>query len=378
MIQTHTVIIGASAAGLASAACLKDKGIEFIILEKNAQVANAWRHHYDRLHLHTNKKNSSLPFQPFDKELPTYPARKDVVAYLETYARKMDIHPVFNCEVVSVQKEGDYWISKTNNETYKSAYVIVAAGSANKPKMPSFNGLDSFKGAILHSSQYKNGSPFKGKKVLVVGFGNSGCEQAICLHEHGALPALSVRSAVNVLPRDVFGISILQLGLSLRKLPPKLVDTINAPLMRLLIGDINKLGLRKSKYGPLEQIEKQKRIPLLDIGTVKLIKQGHIKVFGDIERIGGNTVYFEDNKQDDFDAIILATGYFNNLENFIITDADRFEDLKNEIHHQRYFGKDGLYFCGYYISPNGMLREIGIEAKAIAKDIAAKNTVPVS
>jgi hypothetical protein len=352
------------------------KGSNLLFLKKQAQVAHAWRHHYDRLHLHTNKKNSSLPFQPFDKELPTYPARKDVVQYLETYAGKMDIHPVFNCEVVAVQKEGSYWITKTNNETYRSAYVIVAAGSANKPTMPSFNGLNSFKGAIMHSSQYKNGSPFTGKKVLVVGFGNSGCEQAICLHEHGAFPALSVRSAVNVLPRDVFGISILQLGISMRKLPPKLVDTINAPLMRLLIGDINKLGLRKSRYGPLEQIEKQKRIPLLDIGTVKLIKQGHIKVFCDIERIEGNTVYFENNRQDNFDAIILATGYSNNLESFIVTSPDRFEDLKNGIHHQKYFGKDGLYFCGYYISPNGMLREMGIEAKEIAKDIAAKNTVP--
>jgi len=378
MIQTHTLIIGASAAGLASAACLKKKGIEFIILEKHAHIAHAWRHHYERLHLHTNKKNSSLPFQPFDKALPTYPAIEDVVQYLEAYAGKMDIHPVFNCEVFSIKKEGAYWITKTNNETYQSAYIVVAAGSTNKPKMPSFNGLNTFKGEVIHSSQYKNGKPFTGKKVLVAGFGNSGCEQAICLHEHGAFPALSVRSAVNVLPRDVFGISILQLGLSLRKLPPKFVDAINAPLMRLLIGDLTKLGLRKSKYGPLEQIEKQKRIPLLDIGTIKLIKQGHIQVFGDIERIEGNTVYFENNKQDNFDVIILATGYSNNLESFVVTSPDRFEDLKNDIHHQKYFGKEGLYFCGYYISPNGMLREIGIEAKVIAKDIAAKTAVPVA
>ena len=129
-------------------------------------------------------------------------------------------------------------------------------------------GLNSFKGMILHSSQYKNGAAFAGKNVLIVGFGNSGCEQAICLHEYGAHPSLSVRSAVNVLPRDIFGFSVLEIGKLTSIFPPKLADKINAPLIRMLVGDIKKLGLRKSTYGPREQIEKQKRIPLLDIGTM--------------------------------------------------------------------------------------------------------------
>ena len=232
--------------------------------------------------------------------------------------------------------------------------------------------MNSFKGEVLHSSQYKNGEAFAGKNVLVVGFGNSGCEQAICLHEHGANPSLSVRSAVNVLPRDIFGFSVLEIGKLTSIFSAAVADKINAPLIRMLVGDITKLGLRKSTYGPREQIEKQKRIPLLDIGTIKLIKQGHIKVYGDIVRIEGNTIYFEDNKQQDFDAIILATGYQHNLESFLNLSSDRMDDLNNAISKQSYFGKDGLYFCGFYVSPMGMLREIGIEARKIAKDIAGK------
>ena len=371
-ITTPTLIIGASAAGLASAACLQKAGLPFIILEKYPQVATAWRNHYDRLHLHTTKKWSALPFKDFDRSLPSYPDRQDVVNYLDDYAREMNIHPVFNTEVVSVEREADHWITKTNKGTYQSSHVIVATGLNQKPSMPEFEGLNSFKGTVLHSSQYKNGAGFAGKNVLIVGFGNSGCEQAICLHEHGALPSLSVRSAVNVIPRDIFGFSVLEVGLLTSFLPPKVADKINAPLLNLLVGDITKLGLKKSKYGPLEQIEKQFKIPLLDIGTMKLIKQGHIKVYGNVLRIEGNTVYFEGDKQQEVDAIILATGYHHNLESFLKLSDDRLNDLNKCVDKQSHFGKDSLYFSGFYVSPTGMLNEMAGEARKISKDIAMK------
>jgi len=374
MLSAQALIIGASAAGLASAACLQKEGIEYIILEKNPQVADTWRNHYDRLHLHTSKKWSALPFKLFDRSLPQYPSRQDVVNYLDDYTKELNIHPLFDTKVLSVKKEEGCWISETTNGTYKSKFVIVATGMNQKPVLPVIKGINSFHGKVIHSSQYKNGKEFAGKNVLVVGFGNSACEEAICLHEHDAHPFLSVRSAVNVLPRDIFGFPALEIGKLTSMFPARVADKINAPLIRMLVGDITKLGLKKSKYGPLEQIKKQKRIPLLDIGTIKLIKQGYIKVFGDIVSIEGNTVYFEENKQQDFDAIILATGYEPNLESFLHLTDDRMSDLYKETSRQSMLGKDGIYFCGFYLSPMGMLREIGIEAKRIAKDIAGKKT----
>ncbi len=372
MTITHTLIIGASAAGLASAACLQKEGIPFILLEKYQLVGNSWRNHYDRLHLHTSKKWSALPFRKFDSSVPRYPSRQDVIDYLDGYSQELNIHPVFNTEVLSVRKNGEHWITETTNGTYQSTFVIVATGRNHKPKMPEFPGLSSFKGNILHSSQYKNGKGFEGKNVLVVGFGNSGCEQAICLHEHNANVALSVRSAVNVIPRDIFGFPVLEIGKLTSVFPTKVRDRINAPLLKLLVGDITKLGLKKSPYGPLEQIQKQHRIPLVDIGTIKLIKQGHIKVFGDIVRIEGRTIYFEDNKQWNADAIILATGYHHNLEILLNIGKDRFDDLNYPVDKQSWFGKDGLYFCGFYVSPTGMLREISADAKKISRDISSR------
>ncbi len=375
MVSTQTLIIGASAAGLASAACLQKEGLEFIILERSSDVASQWRKHYDRLHLHTSKKWSALPFLKFSRTVSKYPSRQDVVNYLDQYAKELDIHPVFNTEALSLKKEGEYWITETNNGIYKSRFVILATGLNHTPKLPDFKGLSSFTGKVLHSSDYKNGSAFSGKKVLVVGFGNSGCEQAICLHEHGAHPSLSVRSAVNVLPRDIFGFPVLEIGKLTAIFPARVADKMTAPLIRMLVGDIRKLGLKKSKFGPREQIEKQNRIPLLDIGTIKLIKQGAINVYGNITRIEGNTIYFEDNRQQDFDVIIFATGYQHKLENLVDLGSEQIDDLSRKPGQRSYFGFGGLYCCGFYVSPMGMLREIGIEAKKIAKDIATCQTL---
>lgn len=372
MQQCDVLIVGASAAGLATAACLKKAKIPFIILERQGGVAHGWRNHYDRLHLHTNKSLSALPYKKFEASLPKYPSRASVVEYLESYRREMGIEPVYNTEVTSVKRDETGWIIATSAQGYHARFVVVATGQTNKPRMAVFKGMESFPGPVLHSSQYKNGEPFRGKNVLVVGFGNSACEQAIDLHEHGAFPSLSVRSAVNVLPRDILGVPILQLGLLMSKVPPAFADKLNAPLIRVIVGNLEKVGLKKSKYGPLEQIQKEKRIPLLDIGTMRLLREGKITAYGNVREINGKAVTFEDGRTMDFEAIILGTGYSNDLEKFVHVDKSRFDDLASGISKQRYFGKDGLYFCGFYISPTGMLREIGLEALQIARDIAGK------
>jgi indole-3-pyruvate monooxygenase len=371
MTETNTLIIGASIAGLASAGSLTKAGIDYLMIEKSGQVATPWRNHYERLHLHTNKKLSNLPYKKFAASIQLYPSRQEVVDYLDNYKQSFQINPIFNTEAKSVKKEGDSWIIDTTNGTFVAKNVIIATGPYGKPRALRFKGMDTFKGTIMHSSTYKSGRDYKGKKVLVVGFGNSACEIAIDLHEQGAYPSMAVRSAVNVLPRDVLGIPILQFGLLTSALPPRLADKMNAPLIKFLLGDIRKLGLKKLPYGPLEQIEKHQSVPLLDIGTLKLIKEGHIRVFGDIDTIEGQTIHFVDGKKDDFDVIIAAIGYDKGYDgNFIQVDKSRFEDLSSSVDKQKYFGQDGLYFCGFWVSPTGQIREIALDAQKIAKHIA--------
>jgi indole-3-pyruvate monooxygenase len=372
MIETNTLIVGASLSGMASAACLQKHDIEYVIIEKTNSVGMPWRNHYHRLHLHTNKRISNLPYKKFNSAVPRYPSRRQVVDYLDDYQKEFRIDPVFNTEAKRIKRISGDWITETNNGIFKSKYIIVSTGAFTKPKVIHFKGMETFPGRILHSYEYKTGKDFKDQRVLVVGFGNSACEIAIDLYEQGALPSMAVRSPVNVLPRDVLGIPILELSLAMRSLPPKFVDLINAPLLRLLVGDITKLGLKKLPYGPLEQIQKTASIPLLDIGTIKHLREGHILIHGDIDHIDGRNVHFADGKKEEFDAIVAGIGYYRDYTDIIDVDSSRFEDLKQPVSKQKYFGKDGLYFCGFWIAPTGQIREIGLDAQKIAKDIALK------
>lgn len=372
--ETNTLIVGASVSGLASAGCLGKAGIDYIIIEKHPAVVTPWRNHYERLLLHTNKKLSHLPYKKFSSENPRYPTRLQVIEYMDDYRKEFDINPFFNTEAKSIYREDDYWITETNAGKFRSKNLIMATGAYGLPRKIEFKGMESFPGKILHSSRFKTGKDFKDQKVLVVGFGNSACEIAIDLYEQGASPSLSVRSAVNVLPRDVFGIPVLQLALLMNVFPPRLADKMNAPLIDLITGDITKLGLRKLPYGPMEQIKKDQSVPLLDIGTLKLIREKHCAVFDDIDFIQNKTVHFKNGRKDDFDAIVAAIGYGKGYEQDLLqTDKARFDDLNVKAGKQKYFGKDGLYFCGFYISPTGQFREIGLDAKKIAKSIVKNN-----
>lgn len=372
MKEVETLIVGCSISGLALAASLQKQGLGYVIIEKQAEIASPWRNHYDRLHLHSNRRVSHLPYRKFGKKIPRYPTRQQVVAYLEEYQRAFNIIPVFNTEAKAIRKVCEHWVTETNKETFRSRYLLMATGAFGNPKPVCFPGMETFPDRIMHSCQYKTGKEFKGQNVLVVGFGNSACEIAIDLYEQGAVPSMSVRSPVNIIPRDVAGIPVLELSRFMSRLPPQVADALIAPLMRLVFRDITKLGFKKKPYGPFEEIRKDRTIPVLDIGIIKHIRKGHIKVYGGIDRIEGNTVHFSGGTKNNVDVIVACIGFNRDNARIIAVDQSRFDDLNAGVDKQKYFGKDGLYFCGFWIGPTGQIREIARDAQKIAKDIAKK------
>jgi indole-3-pyruvate monooxygenase len=229
-------------------------------------------------------------------------------------------------------------------------------------------GRETFIGEVVHSSAYKNGAPYRAKRVLVVGFGNSGGEIAVDLFEHGAKPALSVRGQVNVIPRDVLGAAILAIAIPLEKLPTRLADALAVPVVRLALGNLDRVGLQKAAEGPFGQIKRRGRIPLIDVGTIALIRKGAIEVRRGVERFDGQNVVFVDGIRERYDAAVLATGYRPTVDAFL----EGTSLLTDEYGNPRQIGLEvarGLYFCGFHVSPTGMLREIAMEAKRIAWDI---------
>jgi cation diffusion facilitator CzcD-associated flavoprotein CzcO len=368
-VDPAVIIIGAGPAGLAVGACLKGAGISFVILEQGDSVAVAWRRHYDRLHLHTDKRNSELPFAPYPKEYPRYPSKYQLIEYLENYANRFQLDIRYNQKVISARKAGRVWEVQTQTEVFRAQKLVVATGYARQTLIPDWPGRSVYQGEVLHSSEYKNGSRFKDRDVLVVGFGNSGGEIAVDLFEHGARPSLAVRNAVNVIPRELAGVPILSIGIVQNKMPAWLADAVNAPILRAVIGDITKYGLRKLPYGPATQIARDRRIPLIDVGTMNLIKQGNIKVYPGMKAFTENGVQFDDGREAKFDAIVLATGYRPRVNDFLKDVNSAYDEEGTPLSTGRESLVSGLYFCGYYVSPTGMLREIAMEARRISAAI---------
>ena len=368
--KTETLVIGASAAGLATAAELRKRGRAFEMVEAEDVVAASWRRHYDRLHLHTPKAFSALPGLAMPKSWPRYPARDQVVEYLELYQQRFDLQPHFGETVRRVERVDGTWEATTSSGVWHAENVVVATGLARAPVRPTWPGMDRYRGDLLHSSEYRNGEPWKGRPVLVVGFGNSACEQALDLVERGAKVHLAVRSAVNVLQRDFFGVlPVVPFGVVMRRLPTRVADALAWPMIRMAVGDVTKAGLRKLPYGPNTQIARDHHVPLLDIGTMKQIKQGRITVHGDLDRFTEDGVVFADGLQVALDAVVLATGYRAAIGDFLADWEAVCDNSGTPTVSGAPTALAGLYFCGMYVSPAGMLREIRLEATRISAHI---------
>jgi indole-3-pyruvate monooxygenase len=366
--RVETLVVGAGPAGLAAAACLGRQGAPFTIVDQGTTVGSSWRCHYDRLHLHSDKHRSALPFLDFPREVPRYPSRDQVIDYLERYARIFGITPRLNECATSVKPSKDGWTTTTTACVYRSRHVVLATGYNAVPHVPGWPGQDQFNGRILHSSEYRDGNPFRDRSVLVVGLGNSGGDIALDLDECGARVSLSVRGPVNIIPREILGMPILAISIALSRLPSSLADALAAPLLKLTIGDVSRLGFRKLAVGPITQIKTTSRVPLIDIGTVKRIREGRIEVLGCVSSLNEAGAAFDDGSSRPFDAIVAATGFRPGTDRFLQTNSD-FAGAGRTHFGSKLLRDAGLHFCGFSVSPTGMLRDIGIEARRIAEQI---------
>ncbi|MFB9985140.1 flavin-containing monooxygenase [Mesorhizobium kowhaii] len=357
-------IIGAGPAGLAIAACLRQTGVDFVIFEKEEQTAPAWRRHYERVHLHTTKRYSSLPFVPFPRNYPRYVPRDLFADYLDAYAQRFDLRPRFGETVRAITRQGRGWHVEATSGTLHASHVVIGSGNNAEPLMPGFAGTDAFRGQRLHSADYRNATPFAGQSVLIVGMGNTGAEIALDLVEGGARPTISVRGGVHIVPRELLGVPIQMIGMASRLMPQRINDALFPVILDLALGRLEKYGLRRPKQGMLQQIAVAARIPMIDVGTVRKIREGAIKIAPDIAKITERGAHFADGKHGEFDAIIFATGFRPGYARLL---GPGIQPGRSGVNARA--SELGLYLIGFHNPVTGLLREISIEAEQIADDI---------
>ena len=245
--------------------------------------------------------------------------------------------------------------------------VVVATGIADAPYRPAWPGIGTYRGLVIHSSDYRNPEPFRGKRVLVVGFGNSGGEIALDLANAGVDVALAVRGPVQILPRDLLGFPILSWAILYRPLPARLVDFINAPILRLAVGSIEKLGLRRAAKGPRQMVEEDGRVPLIDIGTLARSGTARSRCAAASTASRPMASCLPTATRGNSTRSFLRPAFVPICAGWFPMSDGVFDGHGMPLVTGRATAAPGLYFCGHITSPTGQLREIGMEARRIAE-----------
>lgn len=359
------VVIGAGPGGLATSRELTRRGVPHVVVERGRLAAN-WRACYDSLRLHTGKHLSALPGRKFPREAPLFPSRDDLIRYLEEYARAFGL-PIREgvAAVEAVPVDAGWRVGLEGGETLEASAVVIATGIMSNPHEPEIAGRDGYRGRVLHSVAYKNPDGFRGRRVLVVGVGNSGAEIASELGRAGVDVTISIRSGANVVPLTLFGMPIQYFAWLIRPLPRPAREAIAAAVRR--IGDAR----RGPPPFPRPAHSALDSIPLIGFRLVDAIREGLVAVRGAPAAFTPEGVRFEDGPPEPFDDVILATGFrpaLGVLGDRVRTDARGFALRTDRV---RSADLPGLFFVGHNYDSTGGLRNIYRDAPLAARAVAA-------
>jgi cation diffusion facilitator CzcD-associated flavoprotein CzcO len=369
MQEATAIVVGGGASGLSAAAALKRKGIETVVLEQHQRIGETWARRYDRLHLHTPRAFSGLAHFGIPWRYPRYLSRDEFVKYLNEYVRHFELRVISPTTVRKIAKDAGAsakWKISTNQGDWSCRAVVIATGQYSTPIFPTWPGSETYKGELIHASKYSNPGPYAGKRVLVVGPGNTGSEIAMELANNGAaFVALSIRTPPPIVPRDPFGMPIAQTGLLLSMLPPFIADRMARLTSRIVLGDLTRHGIPRAAWAPFSS----KRVPLIDVGIVRAIKSGIVKVRPALERLSETGAVFADGSAEPFDVIIAATGYGAGLDQLLVS-----RETLNELGEPADTAGEptanpGLYFVGYTHSLRGHLFESNVASRRMAKNV---------
>ena len=300
--------------------------------------------------------------------------RDNVIEYLERYAEHHSLDLMLGTDVRGITRGEGGWVLDSSAGEIEAGSVVVATGYNNTPFLPEYPGRDGFEGELTHASKYRNPEPYRDRDVLVVGSGNTGAEIAVDLVEGGAQRVrLAVRTPPNIVRRQV-GLTPNQvMAVGLRRMPPRVVDSIVRVAQRVTVGDLSSYGLEKPSRGVYTRVIEDDVIPIIDVGLIAAVKAGQVEIVPALLGFEGPEVILSGKQRIRPDAVIVATGYRRGLEGLVgslgVIDA-RGKPIVGGKHTAP--EAPDLYFTGFTNPISGMFRELKIDARRIARAIAKR------
>jgi len=199
------VVIGAGQSGLAATKALQAHGISPLVLEARGRAAGSWPSYYDSLKAFSPAGFSSMPGMPFPGDPDRYPTRDEVADYLDSYAAALGVEIRTNTPVADVRSDGrEFMVVTADGRHLRATGIVAASGSFSSPHRPTFPGQDGFTGELTHVADYRNPAPYAGKRVIVVGAGDSAAQVASELAPFARV-TLATRHPLRFIPQRIGG-----------------------------------------------------------------------------------------------------------------------------------------------------------------------------
>lgn len=372
----RVLIVGAGPAGLATAWRLERAGVPAEILERNHTVGSSWRSYYDGVQLFTTRRISSLPGRMIPRAAGAWPRRQAIIEYLDGYAARLCTPIRFGVEVTRVDREGDGWLVQASDGPRRARWVVMATGLFAAPYRPRWPGEEGYTGRLLSSGEYRNGEPFRGKHVLVVGAGLTGTDIAFDLYHRGAHRVdVAMRTPPRIAPTKFMGVPVQYINTVAKRdwFPKPLYNSLSKAFHRVMPIELDRyFDVPRVTWGHVEMYQGRRGHSVnFDRTGITLIKQRKVGLVGALEGFDGDDVLLAGGRRMSPDAVIVAIGREPRLDPLVGHLGLLGVHGRPLVHGGRTWPTaPGLFFIGYRMPP-AQLPDIRLDSRAISRRIAA-------